>query len=453
MDENRLGAILLEGGVVDEAGLERCLAIQTLTGSSRPIGRILVEQGLLDEATLKRLLELQRSRTEKCAAGVAPDDLASLSLVTAAIANGASEIVVSEGRPARIRVGATWQELTDEVLSGPDVWDFVRETMGSDVLEQLAENHYVSRPWIIDDIGAGSATAFRQFDGVAVRLTFAPKSVETPLQLGIPDAVIEATEGGKGLVLCVGERGIGRGELLASLTHHASKDESQYVVVVDDEPMSLPKAGALVVQRRFGIDPEMRANSLRSVVREDPDAIVIADVGSPETFELALRAAEGGRLVIAYLDAKNAVQALTRIFSFYPSYELSRVRSALAAVLRTVLVRQLLPNAEHTTTVPATELLIVSDAVREVVRNGEIEDIGLLQRAEGGAGGYPLDRSMLDLLGSGQVRMDDVFARAEEKAWLLERTRNLAVASPAIAGPAIASPATNSPATNSKEEN
>lgn len=432
MDENRLGSILLEGGVVDEAGLERCLAIQTLTGSSRPIGRILVEQGLLDEPTLKRLLELQRSRADKRTAEVAPDDLASMSLVRAATANGASEVVVSEGRPVRIRVGQTWQELTDEILSGPEVWDFVRETMGADVLEQLAENHFVARSWTIDGIGAGAATAFRQFDGVAVRLTFAPKAIETPVELGVPDAVIEATEAGKGLVLCVGERGIGRGELLASLTQHAAKDESQYVVVVDDEPMRLDDPGALVVQRRFGIDPETRANSLRSVVREDPDAIIIADVGSPETFELALRAAEGGRLVIAYLDAKNAVQALNRIFSFYPNYELKRVRSALAAVLRTVLVRQLLPNAEHTSTVAATELLVVSDPVREVIRSGEIDDVGLLQRAEGCASGYPLDRSMLDLLGSGLVRMDDVFARAEEKAWLLERTRNLTVADPAI---------------------
>ncbi|MFT4513106.1 MAG: Tfp pilus assembly pilus retraction ATPase PilT [Planctomycetota bacterium] len=431
MDENRLGSILLEGGVVDEAGLERCLAIQTLTGSSRPIGRILVEQGLLDEVTLARLLELQRSRTDARAAEVVPDGLASMSLVSAAVANGASEVVVSEGRPARIRVGACWQQLTDEVLSGPHVWDFVRETMGSDVLEQLAENHYVSRSWSIDDVGAGGATAFRQFDGVAVRLTFAPKETATPLELGVPNAVIDATEGGKGLVLCVGERGIGRGELLASLTQHASQDEGQYVVVVDDEPMRLHKTGALVVQRRFGIDPETRANSLRSVVREDPDVMVIADVGSPETFELALRAAEGGRLVIAYLDAKNAVQALARIFSFYPSYELTRLRSALAAVLRTVLVRQLLPNAEHTATVSATELLIVTDAVREVIRGGELEDLGLLQRAEGGSSGYPLDRSMLDLLGSGTVRMEDVFARAEEKSWLLERTRNLAAADPA----------------------
>lgn len=425
MDENRLGAILLEGGVVDEAGLERCLAIQTLTGSSRPIGRILVEQGLLDEATLTRLLELQRGRFTNKVASVAPSNLTSLSLITAATSNGASEIVVSEGRPVRIRVGACWQQLTNEVLSGPEVWDFVRETMGSDVLEQLAENHYVVRPWSIDSAGAGAATAFRQFEGVAVRLTFVATKVAQPDELGVPESVSNAIDCGKGLVLCVGERGIGRGELLASLAHRAARSEDHYVVVVDNEPMQLPDGPALVVQRRFGLDPTERADVLRSVVREDPDTMVIADVGSPEAFELALRAAEGGRLVVAYIDAQNAVAALTRILNFYPSYEMARVRASLSAVLRAVLVRQLLPNAEHTSTVPATELLLVDEAVGEVIRQGELSDIGLLLRAEGGACGHSLDRSMLDLLADGRVRMDDVFSRAEEKSWLLERTRDL----------------------------
>jgi Tfp pilus assembly pilus retraction ATPase PilT len=129
--------------------------------------------------------------------------------------------------------------------------------------------------------------------------------------------------------------------------------------------------------------------------------------------------------VIAYLDAANTTSALTRILNFYPVYELPRVRSSLAAVLRTVLVRHLLPDVAHVGNVAATELLVVDDPVREVVRNGELSDISLLLRTEGGRSGYGLDRSLLDLLTNGRVRMDDVFARAEEKAWLLERTRDL----------------------------
>lgn len=425
MDEIRLGAILLEGGVVDEAGLERCLAIQNLTGGTRPIGQILIEQGLLTESSLKRLLALQREKVELQRASVAATDLASTSLLTAAQKNGATEIVVSEGRPVRLRVGATWQQLTEEPLSGPEVWDFVRETMGADVLESLADRQFVVRSWQVEGVGRGTATAFRQFDGVAVRATFSATSIPAPDALGVPTAVLDAVRAGKGMVLLVGERGLGRGEVLSSLVQHVAADASQYVVVVDDEPLALPAEGAVVQRRRYGLAPSERAEALRCVVNEDPDVLVVGDVGSPETFEVALRAAEGGRMVIAYLDAGNATSALVRILNFYSVHDLPRVRASLAAVLRTVLVRQIVPDVAHTGTVVATELLVVDDAVREVVRGGELGDVGLLLRAEGGRSGHSLDRSLLELLTAGKVRMEDVFARAEEKAWLLERTKDL----------------------------
>ncbi|HEX5052052.1 MAG TPA: ATPase, T2SS/T4P/T4SS family [Planctomycetota bacterium] len=424
MEDIRLGAILLEGGVVDEAGLERCLAIQSLTGGTRPVGQILVEQGLLDEATLQRLLDLQRSRVAARAAEVTASGGSSTALLESARRNGASELVVSEGRPARILVGNEWRELTGDVLRGPEVWDFVRETMGTEVLEELAEQHHVVRPWRQEGLGRGTATGFRQFEGVAVRIAFAAEG-QTLEQLGLTPAFVDLVGAVKGLLLVVGERGLGRGDVLLPLTRMVAADASSYVVVVDDEPMELPQGGGLVVRRRYGATPEQRAQSLRNVVREDPDAVVIADVGSPETFEIALRAAEGGRLVVAYLDACNTTAALIRILNFYAAYDLSRIRSSLAAVLKAVLVRHVLPNVDHTGPVVATELLVVDDAVRDVVRGGDINDVSLLLRAEGGRSGHSLDRSMLDLLAAGRVRIEDVFERAEEKAWLLEKTRDL----------------------------
>jgi Tfp pilus assembly pilus retraction ATPase PilT len=427
MEDIRLGTILLEGGVVDEAGLERCLAIQALTGGVRPLGQILVEQGLIGTADLQRILDLQRTRVEARSADVPDTDVGCASLLQAARSQHAAEIVVSEGRPVRMRVACEWRQLTSESLRGPEVWEFVRELMGADVLEALAERQFVVQAWDRGDVGRGSATAFRQFEGVAVRVTFAAAQAPTADEASLPASLVQAVQAGKGLVLIVGERGIGRADALAPMVQLAAKESDQYVVVVDDEPLPLPmpSAGALVVRRRYGISPAERAATLRNVVREDPDTLVIADIGSPETFELALRAAEGGRRVIAYMDAGTATAALVRALNFYPTYELPRVRSSLAAVLRAVLVRQMLPDVEHEGTVAATELLLVDDSVREVVRSGELTDLSLLIRAEGSRCGHSLDRCMLELLVAGRVRMEDVFARAEEKAWLLERTKDL----------------------------
>lgn len=425
MEDTRLGTILLEGGIVEETELERCLAIQSLTGGVRPIGQILIEQGLIDAPTLQRLLDVQRTRAALRAAEIAPADAMSGTLLRAARANGASEIVVSEGRPVRIRVAGEWRELTSEAVRGPEVWDFVRETMGAEVLEELADRQYVVRAWQDAELGNGSAVAFRQFDGVAVRVTFAASRVLSPEEAGLPVAVTELVRGGRGLVLLVGERGIGRTEALAPLLQIASADAGHYAIVLDDEPLPLPVTGALVARRRFGLSPADRTAALRSALREDPDVLAIADVGDPETFELALRAAEGGRLVIACLDAANVVAAVHRILNFYSVYDVPRVRASLAAVLKTVLVRHLLPDANRSGTVVASELLVVDDAVRETLRSGELGDLGLLLRMEGCRCGHSLDRNMLDLLAAGHVRIEDVFARAEEKAWLLERTRNL----------------------------
>lgn len=427
MEDNRLGAILLEGGIVDEGGLERCLAIQALTGGTRPIGQILVEQGLLAAAELQRLLDLQRHAPAVRADAVAPQDLGCTALLTAAKANGASELVVSEGRQARIRQGADWRTLTETVLSGPEVWDFVRELMGGEVLESLAERHFVARPWRREGIGRGTVSAFRQFDGVAVRVTLPREIANAADADAVHPAIAETVKSGKGLLLVVGERGLGRTEALAPLIRLAAAEPNQYVVVVDDEELELPTGGAFVVRRRYGLGATQRADALRSVVREDPDTLVIADVGCPATFELALRAAEGGRLVIAYMDATTSTTALVRALSFYPGYDLPRVRSTLAAVLRAVVVRHELPDATRAGTVVATELLVVDEAVREVVRGGELADLGLLIRADGGRSGHSLDRSMLDLLAAGRVRIEDVFARAEEKAWVLDRTKDLQI--------------------------
>jgi twitching motility protein PilT len=426
--------MLIDSGVVSESDLERCLAIQALTGATRPIGQILVEQGLVDSATLQRVLDLQRQKKQQRQRKVAPaadvgaSDALRNSLLQAAKKNGASEMVVSEGRMVRIRVGGEWRDITSEAVTGPEVWDFVREAIGSDVLEQLADRQFVIRSWRDKAHGHGTAMAFRHFEGVAARLTFAPSELQKPESIGLPSQVLEAVRGTRGLVLLTGERGAGRSEAMAHLVKVAGNDAAQYVIVLDDEPSALPPPDAMVAHRRFGLSPADRAAAVRSAVREDPDVLVISDVGDPAIFELALRAADGGRLVIAYLDAPSVVAALNRIVDFYPVYDVPRVRATLAGALRMILVRHQLPAANREGTVVASEMLCVDDAVREALRHGDIADIGLLLRMEGARCGHSLDRNLMDLFAAGHVHIEDVFARADEKAWVLERTRNLQTA-------------------------
>jgi twitching motility protein PilT len=421
MDETRLGTILLESRIVAENDLEKCLEIQELTGGSRPLGQILVEQGLIDQVGLDKLLQLQQTRMRERKTKLLDSEEP---LLDAVIRLGASDLVVSEGRPAMARVADDWRKLTAEPLSGPQVWDFVRDEMGPEVLEELADRCYVSRDLARPGKCRGRITAFRHFDGVAIVGRLHPLAIRTPEQLGLPPALLDLVDGGRGLLLLVGERGSGRTELLASIVERAAKDAGRYVLVIDDNAeYPTPAGGAMLQRRRVGEHVADYVTAMRTAIHEDPDVIIVGEVGEPAAFDLAMRAAESGRLVIACLHAGGVVPGLTRALNFYPTYDIARVRATLAGVLRAVHVHHLLPDLEHNALVPASELLLVDDAVREVLRTGDLANIGLLMRMDNGKNGHSLDHSLFDLVGEGRVRFEDVFGRAEEKAWVLERLR------------------------------
>jgi twitching motility protein PilT len=232
--------------------------------------------------------------------------------------------------------------------------------------------------------------------------------------------------GGRGHVLLVSERGVGRTELLAGVLREITGDKDRYVIVLDDAIDTEPPAGgALVARRRVGEHISGYVTGLRTAVREDPDAIVVGSVSEPEAFDMALRAAESGRLVVAWLDAGSVVACLDRILNFYRVYDVPRVRATLASVLRAICVRFLLPSRHENELVPATELLLVDDTARDVLRGGDLAQLALLMRLEGGSNGHSLDQSMFELITSGRVRIEDAYARAEDKGWLLDRSRGL----------------------------
>ena len=212
-----------------------------------------------------------------------------------------------------------------------------------------------------------------------------------------------------------------RSALSAMLAVIAS-DANRYVVVIDDAiGAELPPGGALIARRRVGDHVAGYVPALRTAVREDPDAIVIGSLCHPESFDLAMRAAEGGRLVIGWIDESSVTGALQRVLNFYPSYDIGRVRTTLASALRAVCVRHLLPKAGGGPMVAATEALFVDAPAREILRNGDLESLSLLMRTGEGANGHSLDHCMSALVASGEVRIEDAYQRAEEKSWLLQR--------------------------------
>jgi twitching motility protein PilT len=428
IDATRLGALLLENPLVREEDLERCLEIQTMTGGGRPLGQILLEQGVITAALLDELLALQAERRR----AVQAFDQYAETIVTggverfliSALQAKANELILSEGRPALMRVGGQLQSLGTEPVPSPEIWQFVTDYIGPDALDLVAQNKSLTRELRRPGYCRGRISAFRQFDGICVTLRLHPDKVREPDRAGIPPQALDMLRGGKGLVLVAGQSHAGVSETMTTMLRTLVGDKNRFVLVLDDCD-EIPDLGgeAIVVRRQVGRHTHSYATGLRASIRQRPDVIVVGDATDAETFDLALRSAEAGCLVIAGIAARSAASAINRALDGYPPQDVPRVRSTLASVLRGVLVVQLVPSVKRNGLTLATEVLVMDEAAQGILRDGVPGQLELLTRLERRSNGHSLDDSLIELVRSGRVKLEDAFQYADDRVRVLQYSR------------------------------
>ena len=237
--------------------------------------------------------------------------------------------------------------------------------------------------------------------------------------MGLVGPLLESLHAGQGMVLVTGAIRSGLSETLAAVITEVAQRKDSLILVLDED-LEVPRfeGAAEIVRRRVGEHTRDYATGLRAAVSQEPDVIVVGDVSSPEAFDLAMRAAESGRLVVAGLRAKSVTAALERAVSFYPAHDLARVRTTLAAILRGVVALELVPDSAGKGQRLATEVLHVNHSAREVIREGSLQQIPLLLRID--ACGHSFDASLRDLFADGRIRFEEAFSRAEDKSVILQ---------------------------------
>lgn len=424
MEDTRLGSILLESKIIREEDLEHCLQVQELIGASRPLGQILVEEGAISSRTLQELLDIQEARRRRSRTEISVEAKDPRRFLSEAMALGASELHLSEGRKAIVRVGGQLKSLSKEVLQGPEVWQFVRDEMGFEVLEEIAERLSVTKVLQGESGVRGRITAFRHFEGIGVSMRLHPLEVRTPQEASIDDALIDAIHIGKGLILLTGEHCSGISETMATLLAEVVKERRRYVLVLDeDHECAVPEGEAIVCMRKVGVHTKDYTSGLRAALREDPDVIFVADASEPEAFDLALHAAESGRLVIAVLHSGSVINALKRAIALYPRYEQQRIRTIMASVLQCVFRAKLVGNAQGDGLQLATEFLRFDENVRDALRVGAFEQLDLLMRLEDIDSGHTMDASLASLHARGELPFADLYEHSEDKSQVLESMR------------------------------
>ncbi|MCA1841371.1 MAG: type IV pilus twitching motility protein PilT [Actinobacteria bacterium] len=263
---------------------------------------------------------------------------------------------------------------------------------------------------------------YRQRDAMGAAFRLIPFEIKTLEQLGAPNHISMFARMPRGLVLVTGPTGSGKSTTLSALIDIVNTEMASHIMTVEDpiEFLHHHKRSA-VHQREVGGDTHTFAQALKHVLRQDPDVILVGEMRDLETIQMAITAAETGHLVFATLHTNSAPSSVDRIIDVFPPHQQQQIRVQLAASLQGVVTQTLVPTADGVGRAVACEILVVTPAVSNLIREAKTHQIYSMMQAGGKLGMLTMDKALADLVKIGKVKRED----AEERAHDLENFNTL----------------------------
>jgi len=256
---------------------------------------------------------------------------------------------------------------------------------------------------------------YRERDAMAAAFRLIPSEIKSLKQLGVPSVVSKFATLPRGLVLVTGPTGSGKSTTLAALIDLVNKSRADHIVTIED-PIEFVHSNqrSLVNQREVGADTHSFGDALKRVLRQDPDVILIGELRDLETVSTALTAAETGHLVFATLHTQSAAQTIDRIIDVFPPHQQGQVRSQLALTLQGVVCQTLLPRATGQGRIIATEVMVTTPAIANLIREGKTYQITSALQAGRESGMHTMDQHLADLVNSHLVTHEAAAAKMQD---------------------------------------
>ena len=263
---------------------------------------------------------------------------------------------------------------------------------------------------------------FVQRGTISLAIRRVPFEVPTIDELGLPAICKSLALKPRGLVLVTGRTGTGKSTTLAAMINHLNKNEARNIITVEDpiEYVFLDEK-CMIAQRDLGSDTKSFANALRHVLRQDPDVILVGEMRDLETIATAITAAETGHLVLSTLHTPNAAQAIDRMIDVFPPHQQEQIRLQLSLVLEGVLAQVLLRRASGKGRVAAVEIMLGTDAVRNIIREGKIEQMPTYMQTGSQFGMQTMDQALQNLVRSRLVTAEEALPFCTKPEELLGR--------------------------------
>jgi twitching motility protein PilT len=318
---------------------------------------------------------------------------------------GGSDLHVTAGARPSFRVHGHLRQLENyPVMDPPELQRMMYTILTQKQREKFEEHLELDFAYALPGRARFRTNMYRQRDSVGAAFRVIPFEIRKLEDLGVPTTVANFAMLPRGFVLVTGPTGSGKSTTLASVVDLANRNRQDHIMTVEDPIEFLHRHQSCIVnQREVGEDTHSFAAALKHVLRQDPDIIMVGEMRDLETISVALTAAETGHLVYGTLHTSDAAQTIDRVIDVFPPHQQQQIRVQLAGALQGVVCQQLCRTADGKGRVVAAEVLIVTPAIRNLIREGKTHQIGSAMQSGGKFGMVTMDQTLAELVRKGRI--------------------------------------------------
>jgi len=330
-------------------------------------------------------------------------------LLKLAVESGASDIVIKSEKPGYLRIGGRLRSVEMDPITCEHAQAFVDEKVPRIFKDRWDKDGQVDFAYAADDVGRFRVNAFHQRGLVSIVFRHIKSRPPTFEDLKIEsETLIKLAQAKDGILLVCGATGSGKSSTMAAMLNWINQNMDKHIVTIEDPiEYTFSDDKCLFQQREIGLDVPSFEHAIKSVLRQNPDIILIGEMRDKETFETAISAAETGHLVISTMHAATVAQSLTRLFEFFPPEQIAQARRQIAGSLRGFICQKLIPALEGGGRFAAHEILIADATVKNLILDGHNDKIQQLLEASSEQGSKSFNKDLYRLIKEGKISKAD----------------------------------------------
>src|ERR1043166_1547654 len=345
-------------------------------------------------------------------------------LLMHAAQRGASDVLLIAGSPVTLRLNGALAPAAGPALGAEDTGNLLLPLLTSTQYQELQLHKSVDLCFTREGIGRFRANIHHQRGTLAGSIRLLPEKIPTLESLHLPVTLKRLADARQGLLLITGPTGCGKSSTLAALLDLINTHRRGHIVTIEDPVEYVhTNRNSVIEQIEVGHDTPDFARSVRSLLRQTPDVILVGEMRDPETIATVLTAAETGHLVLSTLHTNDTSQAVSRILDSFPAGNQPQIRQQLSLALLAIVAQQLLPAADGTGRYPAVEIMVATHAIRNLIRKGEDHQIYTTVGTGRAEGMITMEQSLTEMVRAGRIERDTALAhcfRSEDLRRYLE---------------------------------